>query len=219
MTKTKANVIERVLALDVRPSRLGYVCIEPPDRLLDCGVTRFATVRAGGLRLASILKNLRPMALVLRRITLRSRRDQPRTRAIQRLARHLARQSTMRVVSVSERQLLNYFMAREVRTKHEIASLLARTFSELAWRLPRRRKPWEPEHRHMLIFDAAALAVAYLGLGGNTDRQRMTSEAFRRPLSGAAKLWATVSFGRPTKSCLLAGNLSEPGGATNCRFR
>jgi hypothetical protein len=32
---------------------------------------------------------------------------------------------------------------------------------DLAWRLPRPRKPWESEPRRMSVFDAAAIGLAY----------------------------------------------------------
>lgn len=154
----------RVLAVDVRPRQLGYVGIELPDRLLNFGVSRFKSDEAGGLRLVALLATFRPSVLVLRRIRPGSWRDRPRTRTIMRLMRRVARRSSIKVAFVSERQLRACFRTQGCSTKHEIASLLARKFPELAWQLPpHRRKPWEPEHWRMPMFDAAALAVVYLG--------------------------------------------------------
>ena len=41
---------------------------------------------------------------------------------------------------------------------HEVAQAIAKRFPELAWHLPRKRKPWQSEPKKQLIFDAAALA-------------------------------------------------------------
>ena len=45
--------------------------------------------------------------------------------------------------------------------KYETALSLIRAFPQLEWKLPPRRKPWQPEHRNMCIFDAVAIGVAY----------------------------------------------------------
>ncbi|MGI9102201.1 MAG: hypothetical protein ACR2IF_07125 [Terriglobales bacterium] len=62
-----------------------------------------------------------------------------------------------------EERLWNYFSARDTRTKQEIASLLAKIFPELSWRLPPPRKTWQHEHDNMPIFDAAGVGMVYVG--------------------------------------------------------
>lgn len=169
MNTRSGNEPHRILGLDVRPHRLGYAGIEPPARLFDFGASRFDSLRAGELRLAFILKSARPQVLVLRRISPRGWRDRPRTRRLQRLARHLARHSSIETALVNEKQLVGYFRTEGARTNYEIASSLARRFPELAYRLPRRRKPWDPQSRRMLIFDALSLAIVYVGFHSDTD--------------------------------------------------
>jgi hypothetical protein len=56
-----------------------------------------------------------------------------------------------------------FFVARGCKTKHQVASALAKQYPELAWRLPAKRKPWETEKHNMTIFDAAALGVCFAG--------------------------------------------------------
>jgi hypothetical protein len=51
---------------------------------------------------------------------------------------------------------------RGCESKHSIAVLLAEWFPELALRVPAKRKLWESEPHNALLFDAVAIAVAYL---------------------------------------------------------
>jgi len=77
---------------------------------------------------------------------------------------HQVQLASIQIAFLDERQLLRYFAAHGVHTKHEAACLLAREFPEVAWQLPPHpRKPWEPEHWRMPAFDALMLAVIYLG--------------------------------------------------------
>lgn len=154
----------RVLALDIRPRRFGYVCMEIPDSILDLGVTKYGSARIAAFRAESFLERLNPYLLVLRQVTRNSSRDQSKTLAIQYAAWRFARRSAIRVVFVHERQLFEYFATRDAHTKHDVAMLLASNFPDLGWYLPQTRKPWEPEHRHMLVFDATSLIVAHLEL-------------------------------------------------------
>jgi RNase H-fold protein (predicted Holliday junction resolvase) len=154
----------RILGLDVRSRRIGYAAFEPPARLVDFGVTRFKSEEAAAIRLASLLLTVQPGALILRKISSTSSRNCPGTLAIQRLIRRLARRSSIRVAFVSERRLRACFNAEGVSTRYQVASFLSQKYPELAWKLPRPRKPWETEYRNMSIFDAAAIGMTYLGL-------------------------------------------------------
>jgi hypothetical protein len=124
------------------------------------------------MRLASLLLTIRPGILILRKIALSSSRNCPGTMTIQRLTRRLARRSSIRVAFISERKLQACFRAQGANTKYKVASLISREYPELAWRLPRKRKPWETEYRNMSIFDAAALGMTYLTSGIDAVRTR-----------------------------------------------
>ena len=57
-------------------------------------------------------------------------------------------------------QVSSAFFDEGMGTKHELATLFAKRFSdELGARLPNKRKPWQSEHASMDIFDAVALAL------------------------------------------------------------
>ncbi len=152
----------RVLALDVRPHRLGYAVFETPARLVDFGVTRFESLHAGVRRVTALVGRFGPTTVVLRKIARRSTRNRPLTRTVIRLISRQARRSSIFVAFVGDRQVRVSLGNDRTLTKHQAASLLARAFPELAWRLPQPRQPWEPEHWNMPIFDAVALGVSYL---------------------------------------------------------
>jgi RNase H-fold protein (predicted Holliday junction resolvase) len=151
----------RVLALDVRSNRIGYAVFEH-DSLIDAGITRFKTSGAGASRLIFLTRRIQPHVLVLRILSAKSSRNSRRTRAILRAAQRIAKHFSVRVAFVSEQQIQKRFLQDGASTKYQIAVLVVRSFSCVAWRLPPPRKAWQGEHRNMAIFDAAALGMAYL---------------------------------------------------------
>jgi hypothetical protein len=152
----------RLLAVDVRPQRLGYAVFENPAQLLDFGGTRVDSPRAGAHRVGALMGKFGPTTVVLRKIGRCSTRNRPLTRAAIRLISRQASQSSIQVAVVSNRQMRVSLGGDRRLTKHQIASILAHAFPQLAWRLPQAREPWEPEPWNMLIFDAVALGVSYL---------------------------------------------------------
>ena len=103
MNPADAAQTSRVLAIDIRPRRLGYFCIEGSNRIVESKAIRFTSIDAAKIRIGTILSDLCPSVLVLRRTEPGSRRDQPRTRIIQRLLRKAAGLASVRVVFVAER--------------------------------------------------------------------------------------------------------------------
>jgi hypothetical protein len=55
----------------------------------------------------------------------------------------------------------NAFGIFRARTKQETAEALAAIFPELLWKLPPRRKSWQPEPHIPIVFDAVAAGFAY----------------------------------------------------------
>ena len=151
----------RILALDVRPRRFGYVAFESSTSLMDFGVKRFDSPETGSLWVNALFSKFRPSVLVLRRITERSRRNQPRTREVLRWLRRVAKRASIQITLVSEGGLKDYFGPQGHGTKYQIARALAVTLSELHWKLPPRRHLWQTEHWNAPIFDAASLGVVY----------------------------------------------------------
>jgi hypothetical protein len=79
------------------------------------------------------------------------------TRRIEReLKRHKVR---LQFVDAAE---VRYFFGQHgCKTKHDIASVLAAWFEELAWKLPPKRKPWQSERHATALFDAVAVGVTF----------------------------------------------------------
>jgi len=151
----------RTLSLDVRSNRIGYAVFEH-ETLLEAGITRFTTSCVATPRLIFLMRRFHPRVVVLRKISKTSSRNCLTARTILRAAERIAKRFSLRVAFVSEQQIRTRFAKESATTKYQIASLLIRIFSALAWRLPPPRKAWEGEHRNMAIFDAVALGMAYL---------------------------------------------------------
>ena len=89
-------------------------------------------------------------------------RGYPSTNAVRRALRNEVMLRSIPTVAVSERTVKNWFHQHGKAGKYAIASFLTNQFPELSWKLPPRRKPWEPEPWSLCIFDAVALGVVYL---------------------------------------------------------
>lgn len=154
----------RILALDVRSYRIGYVAMEAPGRVLDFGVTRFRKRRilVAIACLSRILERFHPDVLVLRKVSASSTRNTSGTRRIARLATLYARRNKIVAVMIREKQVRDHFDDKGAHTKYRAALFLLNQFPELEWKLPPPRKAWKREHPNMSIFDAAALGVTYL---------------------------------------------------------
>lgn len=189
---------DRVLALDVRPRKFGFVVFEGPTRLLDWGVRNY---RVQGNRQQSIVASrtdailglYAPSAVVMRH---RNSLSTNAGKAIDLVTRAIIRQVRQRDTAiriVSTRTVRHFFARHGCTRKYEIATTLAKRFPDLHWKLPPKRKLWQSEDYRMSIFDAAAVGVAYLAANGyresfehlvRPEPNLKLSESFRRPLFG-----------------------------------
>jgi hypothetical protein len=152
---------KRILALDVHPSRFGYVIFEGPDELLDWGVRSFrggvnAVRIPAAMKVGTLLDDFAPSAVVLEKRESRSRKLSTKMRTVLREAAR--RRVPVRWVT---RRMVKQAFAGHERNKDEIASVLGERFPELTPKVPPRRRIWQSEDYRMSIFDAAALGVAY----------------------------------------------------------
>ena len=163
----------QILALEVRPQRIGFIVLQGVTRLLDWGVRTYGKQKddapsAGCAKVAVLLELYSPAVIVIRR---RSASTAPRktiSATVAKIAAEARRRSIpCRFVVATE--VRRFFARYDGTTKHAIASLVAGWFPDLAWKLPPKRRPWESERYNTAIFDAAATAVAYLG---KINRQR-----------------------------------------------
>jgi hypothetical protein len=73
-----------------------------------------------------------------------------------------AKRSSIPVHWISERALREFFIHLGCRNKFEVANLLAKWFPGIAGKLPRKRKPYEPEPWTLAYFDTISLGIAFL---------------------------------------------------------
>ncbi len=185
--------ITRIVAADVRSSRLGYAVFEAPLRLIDWGIKW--TKQSNARRIADVLTLFQPSVVVLPRILTNSKRNSVNVRRTIREIRSETRRASLPIATMSEKAVKKFFESYGFRTRHEIASALATLFPELASRLPpsRRKKPWKAESARMSIFDAARLGIFFScseSNGSNSneiDALLQKLEPFRRSLGGVAK--------------------------------
>lgn len=157
---------ERLLALEVRSQRIGFIVLQGTTRLLDWGVRTYGKQKSnapsvGCSRVATLLDLYSPAVIVIRR---RKTVRTPR-RIISATVVRIAAEARRRSIScrfVTAKEVRHFFARYDVTTKHAIASLLAKWFPDLTWKLPRKRRAWESESYNAPLFDAAATAVAYL---------------------------------------------------------
>jgi hypothetical protein len=159
----------RILALEVRYRRFGFVVLEQkPMRLLDCGTRSFTSPAVLIERLEPIIAMFDPCVIVVRR---------PGHTSVVHLEGVESNLRTIRLESTRRSIPMEFVTVHEVRrvfhesgtTKDAIAATIAKTFSELHWKLPPRRKAWISEGHNMVIFDAAATGLAYLARSDATE--------------------------------------------------
>jgi hypothetical protein len=153
---------KRVLALDLRPRSFGFVVFENAE-LLDWGVKSLRDLAGrqipAGIRLAPLLTELQP-AVVLLKSTMREKlRREPHVEDVLDTIEYEGK-GRIAVRLISSQQIRRMFPG-SVHNKDDLAACVAARFSDLAWKLPPRRKFPYREHYRMSIFDAASLALAY----------------------------------------------------------
>ena len=164
----KPSGLKRLLALEIRASKFGYAAFDGATRLLDWGVSWFGE-KKGQLahtvskRIRVLLSLHRPHVVVARGRNYHSTAASRRFAVVVRAIRAETKRHSARFILLSAHKVQRQFAMRGCTTKHEIATSLAKQFEEISWRLPERRKSYESEAPSMVIFDAAATGLAFLG--------------------------------------------------------
>jgi hypothetical protein len=157
----------RILALEIRSQRFAFVALEGMN-VIDFGIRRCrshsGSVQAVTLkRFVPVVDFCVPTAAVIRKRLGKSSQDPGTMQAITKAIRAQCRRRAIQVYGMSEKKVQSFFAKYGATTKHATASLLAEWFEELAWKLPPKRKPWQSERPNTLLFDALAVAMAFLG--------------------------------------------------------
>lgn len=161
----------RTLAIDLRADRIAYAAFDRSGKLLDIGAPRFDSPRTARLRVAALLRALRPSTLVLRKLRPRSTRRRPRWRSALRVIRSEAKWLGVPISFVTEHTLKAFYRSLGRRNKFQVGEFLATRFPQIAWKLPRKRKPYEPEPWAICYFDAISLGVAFLTLAAEPSQR------------------------------------------------
>ena len=162
------NLLDRrILAIALRSRRFAFAVFEGPDRLLDWGMVFYplnnrAQRAAASKRVASLLTQFAPREIVLGKARLLDTRKESGVRPILRSFRCEASSRLIPIHFMKRQEVKEVFSHFHIKSKHEIASMLAQAFPELLWELPPKRKIWESERPRMAMFDAIALGFAYL---------------------------------------------------------
>jgi hypothetical protein len=158
---------KRLLALEIRASRLGFAVLEGSARLLDWGVRSFGEQDQGvrsavSDRIATLLAFHKPSAVVVRARRYHSADNNKKFLGIVAAIRAETKRNSTEFCILTTRQVRDRFALRGKVTKHDIAMSLADQFEELSWKLPHRRKAFQSEAPAMLVFDALANGIAFV---------------------------------------------------------
>jgi hypothetical protein len=158
---------QRVLVVDIRARRFGYVVMEGPDELLDWGV-RTHSIGSGSalsVRILNLCKRFSPTLIVTRQVRQADRRYRTHARVGIHTIKRAAGKLSIPVQLVSTSSLVKHFSGGNKISKYERARIVATRFPELAWRLPPKRKAWQSELKRTTIFDAASIGMFHFAQG------------------------------------------------------
>ena len=158
----------RMLAIDLRSTRMGFAVLETPIRLLDWG-KRARVADSCSALILGLIRRYGIEVIVVRKLKVGSPRDTLRVRKGLRVIRSIAHSRSVPLATVNEKTFKNVFLRHGRHTRFAIAELMTTTFPQLARFLPNPRRCYDPESRRMSAFDAVALAVASLATQHDND--------------------------------------------------
>jgi hypothetical protein len=151
----------RILALEIRSRRLAFAVLEETNHLLECGIRRWCSdvksAKCAMERIDPLLMLYSPSVVVLKRMG-----DTNKMRKRKKIIRAIKWTLTKRFIDVhmvGRADIKEAFRESGSQNKYVIAATIAQMFPELKWKLPQKRRPWQPERYNAAIFDAVALAI------------------------------------------------------------
>src|SRR5262249_52669874 len=126
---------ERVLVIDMRTQRFGFVLLDASGVLIDWGICGYHTNVPDVLhrKLSRICAHYAPIRILVRHVKHRDPRGNELLNSYLRVLQkeaglHLI---PLRIINASE--VREYFLAQGRNNKHEVAQVVAASFPELAW--------------------------------------------------------------------------------------
>jgi hypothetical protein len=130
-------------------------------RLLDWGTRTFTSPATLIERLEPIIAMFDPCVIVVRRPCHKNVVHREGVKTNLRIIRMEATRRSIPMEFVTVHEVRGVFHESD-KSKDAIAATIVKTFSELHWKLPPKRKPWTSENHNMVIFDATATGLTYL---------------------------------------------------------
>ena len=115
-------------------------------------------------RIALLVKMFAPATIVIKRARRTRMAYSSKERLLLTTIRRKASEYSIPVRFMGRLEVRDAFRGLVGETKYEIAVILAGIFPQLLWRLPPKRKTWQPERSGMTIFDAVSVGFAYWSL-------------------------------------------------------
>lgn len=160
----------RLLCLDLRPRRAGFAVLDEARTLLDYGIRNFfnrddrSREAIAMRRITSLLDLHSPSVMIIRR---GSKKSADANNAVTKIVQAVQEETLRRSIALhilDAKDVYLFFAIQGCRTKHQIAMRLVQWFSELAWSLPPKRRPWQNEPHNLTVFDAVAAAIVYFAV-------------------------------------------------------
>lgn len=155
---------ERLLALEVRSQKFAFAVIQGSE-LIDWGARGFRSgapeAKAAMDRFAFLLKLYAPSMVITRQTRRAKDKSSQNALRVFRMIRGELKRRSVPFEALARTDVRKFFSERGCKNKHEIAAIVADQFSQLKSRLPRSRKPWDPEPPIVAVFDAIAIAFAF----------------------------------------------------------
>lgn len=153
----------RIIALDLRPRRIGFAVMEGPRRLLDYGTVLSQLQGEGqaGEAIVSVFRLTLPSVIVAKQERWDTLTTRPKGTLFADRIRSYVVESNAELLLLDGRLLKKAFRDMGCQSKAEIVDFAARMFPELLWKAPPKRKAWQPEHSRQTLFDAVALGMIF----------------------------------------------------------
>jgi Holliday junction resolvasome RuvABC endonuclease subunit len=153
-----------ILSLFPYARGIGYVCLKPPQGLLDSGIVTIRPISNERIlgRINKFVEFHRPTLVILREPDTGHSERAKRVHATIEAIVDYAKEQGLPVHRYTRDQIQEAFEVHGAKSKQDITKQLLVWFPELSYRAPKIRKTWMDEDYNMCMFDALALAVTHL---------------------------------------------------------
>ena len=157
------------LALHATSRGFGYAAFEGPFAPHDWGAVTATKAKSETClrRLEQLLDRFMPESLILEDYGSRSSSRRQRLVHLYQAMASMAASRSIDVFVYTKAQIQACFVRTGARTRHEIASAIARQFEMFRHKLPKARRPWQSEQRGMALFSSIALMLTHFRFGAD----------------------------------------------------